>query len=333
MPGQLGDRALARQRRDRRGASRTALAGVAVGEHAVHDGAVELVEVGRARRRARRWWRWADRASALALGYAALMRGAAWLDPPDLQRGREHRGDRRAPPTRVLAGAAPEGSPHPGRRRRLARRHRARSPTAWRPSPTRSRCCTAPSARASALPTSRASRRALDGGAALRLGDGRRLLPRPRGPRAPARAPARGGADLALGSRYVAGGGVTDWGCVRRRSAAAARGTRGACSACEVRDLTGGFKCFRAEVLRGDRPADRALARLRLPGRADLPRRAAPASASSRCRSCSATAGWARSKMSWRIAAEAMWLVPRLRRGAGACERRAQAAAPARRSA
>ncbi len=56
-------------------------------------------------------------------------------------------------------------------------------------------------------------------------------------------------ADLVLGSRYVAGGGVTDWGRFRlalsRGGSAYARVLLGM----EVRDLTGGFKCFRREVL------------------------------------------------------------------------------------
>jgi len=57
------------------------------------------------------------------------------------------------------------------------------------------------------------------------------------------------GADLALGSRYVPGGGVADWGLLRqvvsRAGCAYARGVLGL----EVHDLTGGFKCFRREVL------------------------------------------------------------------------------------
>jgi dolichol-phosphate mannosyltransferase len=56
-------------------------------------------------------------------------------------------------------------------------------------------------------------------------------------------------ADLALGSRYVEGGGVSDWGPLRRAisrgGSAYARWVLGV----PVRDLTGGFKCFRREVL------------------------------------------------------------------------------------
>jgi dolichol-phosphate mannosyltransferase len=56
-------------------------------------------------------------------------------------------------------------------------------------------------------------------------------------------------ADLVLGSRYVDGGGVTDWGAGRRLISRGgslyARWVLGV----PVNDLTGGFKCFRREVL------------------------------------------------------------------------------------
>jgi dolichol-phosphate mannosyltransferase len=56
-------------------------------------------------------------------------------------------------------------------------------------------------------------------------------------------------ADLAIGSRYVPGGGVGEWGALRkaisRGGSAYARFVLGV----GVRDLTGGFKCFRREVL------------------------------------------------------------------------------------
>ena len=58
-------------------------------------------------------------------------------------------------------------------------------------------------------------------------------------------------ADLVLGSRYVPGGGVTDWGLGRRLI------SRGGCLYAQillrvpVRDLTGGFKCFHRRVLEG----------------------------------------------------------------------------------
>jgi len=56
-------------------------------------------------------------------------------------------------------------------------------------------------------------------------------------------------ADVVVGSRYVDGGGVTDWGpgrrAVSRWGSAYARMALGI----EVHDLTGGFKVFRREVL------------------------------------------------------------------------------------
>jgi dolichol-phosphate mannosyltransferase len=60
---------------------------------------------------------------------------------------------------------------------------------------------------------------------------------------------AAGAADLVLGSRYVPGGGVANWGLVRRAlswgGSAYARIVLGV----PVRDLTGGFKCFHRRVL------------------------------------------------------------------------------------
>jgi dolichol-phosphate mannosyltransferase len=60
-----------------------------------------------------------------------------------------------------------------------------------------------------------------------------------------------GGADLALGSRYVRGGGVTDWGAVRRAISRGGSLYAQALLRVPVRDLTGGFKCFRRAVLEG----------------------------------------------------------------------------------
>jgi dolichol-phosphate mannosyltransferase len=57
------------------------------------------------------------------------------------------------------------------------------------------------------------------------------------------------GADVALGSRWVKGGGTVNWGAVRklvsRGGSLYARTILGV----DVRDLTGGFKCFRRDVL------------------------------------------------------------------------------------
>jgi dolichol-phosphate mannosyltransferase len=56
-------------------------------------------------------------------------------------------------------------------------------------------------------------------------------------------------ADLAIGSRYVPGGGVTDWGHVRRFISRGGSAYARLALRVPVRDLTGGFKCFRREVL------------------------------------------------------------------------------------
>jgi dolichol-phosphate mannosyltransferase len=56
-------------------------------------------------------------------------------------------------------------------------------------------------------------------------------------------------ADLVLGSRYVPGGGVSDWGPLRRAISFAGSAYARFVLGVEVRDLTGGFKCFRREVL------------------------------------------------------------------------------------
>lgn len=63
-------------------------------------------------------------------------------------------------------------------------------------------------------------------------------------------AAARQGCDLALGSRYVAGGRVEGWSAGRRLI------SRGGCAYARwllrvpVRDMTAGFRCFRADTLR-----------------------------------------------------------------------------------
>jgi dolichol-phosphate mannosyltransferase len=60
---------------------------------------------------------------------------------------------------------------------------------------------------------------------------------------------AMSGTDLVLGSRYVRGGGTVNWGVMRqvisRGGSLYARSILGV----RVRDLTGGFKCFRRKVL------------------------------------------------------------------------------------
>jgi dolichol-phosphate mannosyltransferase len=136
----------------------------------------------------------------------------------------------------------------------------------------------------------------------------------------------RAGADLALGSRYVHSGGVVDWSPLRRFVSQGGSTYARLMLGLRVRDLTGGFKCFRREVLEqihfdGVRSQGYAF-------QVELTYRAVragfrvvevPIVFKDRERG--------QSKMSWKIAAEAMWLVPRLRFGRQPS--RAQAQVPA----
>jgi dolichol-phosphate mannosyltransferase len=56
-------------------------------------------------------------------------------------------------------------------------------------------------------------------------------------------------ADLVIGSRYVPGGGVTEWGPTRRFISRGGSAYARLALGLPIRDLTGGFKCFRREVL------------------------------------------------------------------------------------
>lgn len=60
---------------------------------------------------------------------------------------------------------------------------------------------------------------------------------------------AGGRVDLAIGSRYVPGGGVGDWSALRRAISRGGSTYARLVLGLRVRDLTGGFKCFRREVL------------------------------------------------------------------------------------
>jgi dolichol-phosphate mannosyltransferase len=62
-------------------------------------------------------------------------------------------------------------------------------------------------------------------------------------------AAAEAGADLVLGSRYAAGGGIEDWDVKRRVLSRWGCGYARRVLGVGVRDLTGGFKCFRAATL------------------------------------------------------------------------------------
>jgi dolichol-phosphate mannosyltransferase len=120
------------------------------------------------------------------------------------------------------------------------------------------------------------------------------------------------GADLALGSRYVPGGGVTEWGLLRRFISEGGSTYARLVLGLRVRDLTGGFKCFRREVLEAihfDRVRSQGYAfQVELTYRAvQAGFRVVEVPIVFRDRQLGT------SKMSWRIAAEAMWLVPLLR--------------------
>jgi dolichol-phosphate mannosyltransferase len=60
---------------------------------------------------------------------------------------------------------------------------------------------------------------------------------------------AAAGADLVLGSRYVDGGAVADWGPLRRAISRGGSAYARAVLGVPIRDLTGGFKVFRRPVL------------------------------------------------------------------------------------
>jgi dolichol-phosphate mannosyltransferase len=62
-------------------------------------------------------------------------------------------------------------------------------------------------------------------------------------------AKAQQGADLVLGSRYVAGGGTVNWGPIRKFISRGGSFYARTILGIDVRDVTGGFKCFRRRVL------------------------------------------------------------------------------------
>jgi dolichol-phosphate mannosyltransferase len=120
------------------------------------------------------------------------------------------------------------------------------------------------------------------------------------------------GAGLVLGSRYVPGGGVRDWGLLRRLISEGGSTYARIVLGLKIKDLTGGFKCFRREVLETihfDSVRSRGYAfQVELTYRAvQAGFRVVEVPIVFRDRERG------QSKMSWRIAAEAMWLVPLLR--------------------
>ncbi|MGB0093851.1 MAG: polyprenol monophosphomannose synthase [Solirubrobacteraceae bacterium] len=132
-------------------------------------------------------------------------------------------------------------------------------------------------------------------------------------------------ADLVLGSRYVPGGGVRDWGPLRRIVSRGGGLYARAILQVDVHDLTGGFKCIHRNVLEGiDLASVRAegyVFQIEVTYRALLAGfrvQEVPIVFSDRTEGSS--------KMSARIALEAMWRVPRLRRSAAAAVQRAATA-------
>ena len=125
---------------------------------------------------------------------------------------------------------------------------------------------------------------------------------------------ARAGAGLVLGSRYVDGGGVADWGLIRRIVSRGGSWYARSVLGLRIRDLTGGFKCFRREALEAiDLPTVRSHG---YAFQVELTYRTLQAGFEvTEVPIVFRDRRHGRSKMSWRIAGEAIWLLPQLRRG------------------
>ena len=138
----------------------------------------------------------------------------------------------------------------------------------------------------------------------------------------PAMLEAARSADLVLGSRYVPGGGVRDWGLARRLISRGGGLYARLVLGVGVHDLTGGFKVIHRRVLEAiDLPSVRAegyVFQIEVTYRAVL---AGFTVAEVPIVFADRTAG--KSKMSGRIALEAMLLVPAIRRDAASALRRA----------
>jgi dolichol-phosphate mannosyltransferase len=135
-------------------------------------------------------------------------------------------------------------------------------------------------------------------------------------------------ADLVLGSRYVEGGGVEDWGLLRRIISRGGGLYARLILGVPIHDLTGGFKCIHRRVLEAigleTVRAEGYVFQIEVTYRAVLAGfRVVEVPIVFRDRSVGT------SKMSTRIAAEAMWAVPFLRRSAPAAVRRRKPAADA----
>jgi dolichol-phosphate mannosyltransferase len=120
-------------------------------------------------------------------------------------------------------------------------------------------------------------------------------------------------ADLVLGSRYVTGGAVRNWGILRKVISRGGSAYARTVLRVNVRDLTGGFKCIRRAVLETidltSLRADGYVFQIEVTYRAiqsGFDVREVPIVFVDRAAGAS--------KMSWHIAIEAMLLVPSLRR-------------------
>jgi dolichol-phosphate mannosyltransferase len=138
----------------------------------------------------------------------------------------------------------------------------------------------------------------------------------------PAMLEAARSADLVLGSRYVRGGGVRDWGLVRRLISRGGGVYARIILGVGIHDLTGGFKCIHRRVLEAiDLPSVRAegyVFQIEVTYRAIL-----AGFTVTEVPIVFADRRAGKSKMSVRIALEAMLLVPTIRRDAASALHRA----------
>ena len=132
-------------------------------------------------------------------------------------------------------------------------------------------------------------------------------------------------ADLVLGSRYVDGGGVRNWGLLRRMISRGGGTYARVILGVQVHDLTGGYKCIRREVLDAIEletvRAEGYVFQIEVTYRtllAGFRVREVPIVFADRMAGSS--------KMSTRIAMEAMWAVPAMRRTAREAVARRRAA-------
>jgi dolichol-phosphate mannosyltransferase len=121
-------------------------------------------------------------------------------------------------------------------------------------------------------------------------------------------------ADLVLGSRYVAGGSIEDWTPLRKAISRGGSAYARLVLGIPVRDMTGGFKCFRRQVLEAiplEKVSSRGYA-----FQVEMTYRAAKAGFRIvEVPICFRERRAGTTKMSGRIVAEAAWKVPLLRMG------------------